>query len=116
MNCTKGVWKVGHYIVYSDTPSAEFQTLICNTDIGIVSEAEITANARLIVSAVNACQKVNPENPQAVAESIEAMRMTLRDALWVLKGGRVFINGEKDITISKTIEQIEDILSKTEEK
>jgi len=51
MNYTKGKWKVGHYIVYADTPSMEFPSLICNTDIGIVSESEKTANAHLIASA-----------------------------------------------------------------
>ena len=48
MENTKGEWKVGHYIVYSDTPSMEFSSLICNTDIGIVSESEKVANAHLI--------------------------------------------------------------------
>lgn len=42
---------------------------------------ETTANANLIVSAVNACQQINPVNPQAVAnalpELVEAMRELL---------------------------------------
>ena len=48
MEYTKGDWKVGHYIVYADGP---IPALICNTDIGIVSEAETTANAHLIAGA-----------------------------------------------------------------
>ncbi len=46
MNYTKGEWKVGHYIVYTDK-----STLICNANIGIVSEGEKTANAHLIAAA-----------------------------------------------------------------
>ncbi len=48
MNYTKRKWEVGHYIVYAGSP---IPALICNTDIGIVSEAEKTANAHLIASA-----------------------------------------------------------------
>ena len=48
MEYTKGDWKVGHYLVYADEP---IPALICNTDIGIVSEAEKTANAHLIAGA-----------------------------------------------------------------
>jgi len=36
-----------------------------------VSEAYSQANANLIVTAVNACKSINPDNPLLVAESIE---------------------------------------------
>lgn len=36
--------------------------------------------ACLIVTAVNACQHINPDNPQAVAESITKLYEALREA------------------------------------
>lgn len=37
------------------------------------------ANANLIVSAINGCVSVNPENPQVVAESIKDMYEALKE-------------------------------------
>ena len=37
------------------------------------------ANAHLIVSAVNACREVNPNNPQAAAEAIKPMYEALKE-------------------------------------
>lgn len=48
LNYTKGDWKVGYYLVYSGEPN--FPILVCNTDVGIVSESEKTANAHLIAA------------------------------------------------------------------
>jgi len=36
------------------------------------------ANANIIVTAINACQEVNPDNPMAVAESIKDMYEAFR--------------------------------------
>jgi len=36
------------------------------------------ANAHLIVTAINACASVNPDNPQAVAEAIRSMYEALK--------------------------------------
>jgi len=47
-----------------------------NTE-SVVEENE--ANAHLIVTAVNACIKVNPDNPMAIAESIADMYEALRN-------------------------------------
>ena len=50
-----------------------------DNDIATIEEClESKANANLIVSAVNACQKINPDNPQAVAEAIPEMYEALR--------------------------------------
>jgi len=42
------------------------------------TEEEAEANANLIVSAVRACKEINPDNPQAVAESIGDMCEALK--------------------------------------
>jgi Asp-tRNA(Asn)/Glu-tRNA(Gln) amidotransferase A subunit family amidase len=49
---------------------------------------ESIANAKLIVSAVNACIEVNPENPLAVADGMaEVIRLSKRVLkLWYLYG------------------------------
>ena len=39
----------------------------------------LKANTNLIVSAVNACISINPDNPQAVAESIKDMYEALKE-------------------------------------
>ncbi len=41
-------------------------------------DAETQANATLIVTAVNSCISLNPENPQAVAGGIEGLVAALR--------------------------------------
>ena len=41
--------------------------------ISMMNERAQLPNAELIVSAVNACIKLNPENPLAIAESIKDM-------------------------------------------
>ncbi len=43
------------------------------------------ANAHLIVEAVNACIKLNPDNPLAVAQSITALYEALKSLLWDLR-------------------------------
>lgn len=72
MECTKGEWKVtrsstGDWVIATD------DTLICR---------EVRHfNAHLIVAAVNACQIVNRDNPQVVAESIKDMYKALRQVV-----------------------------------
>lgn len=46
---------------------------------------DIEANAHLIAAAVNACQSVNPDNPQAVAESIKDMYEVLETIMEALE-------------------------------
>ena len=66
MEYTKGKWEVvefpvqGHFVVCEGIVIA---TIHEDND-----DAE--ANAHLIAAAVNACIKLNPDNPMAVAESI----------------------------------------------
>lgn len=43
-----------------------------------IGRAKILANAQLIAVAVNACIKVNPDNPQTVAEALPAMYEALK--------------------------------------
>ena len=79
MEHTKGEWKmrgilpIGFHVYSKNT----------NNPIAVGIENEI--DAHLIVSAVNACAKVNPDNPQAVAESISDLYEALVALyLWVL--------------------------------
>lgn len=57
-------------------PVAELKYLVAHDD-------EQRANAALIVAACNACQSVNPDNPQAVAHAIDTV-IHLADT--ILKG------------------------------
>jgi hypothetical protein len=45
-------------------------------------DSEMDANAALVVAAVNACFKVNPENPLAVAEGVAELVNVARN-LWL---------------------------------
>ena len=66
-------------------------------------------NADLIVSAVNACQEVNPDNPQVVAESIKDMYEALRAIIQGIDTGEERLGaGRREI--------IEQALSKAEGK
>jgi len=47
---------------------------------GCLPRSETGANANMIVTAVNACQEVNPDNPMAVAESIKDVYEELKEA------------------------------------
>lgn len=69
MELTKQGWRCwsapnGYHIWAGDTHIA---------DVGDREDSEQSANAHLIVSAVNACIKLNPDNPMAVAEGIPAL-------------------------------------------
>jgi len=80
---TPGEWKVkqstsGRYDIEMD-------------DNFLIADVVNLANANLIVSAVNACIKINPDNPQAVAESIKDMYEALLSAL-----GTLVVLGIKD--------------------
>jgi len=84
MAYTKGKWKVGSF---SDKPFARSLLSVYREDGEVIIMAltphfmpfeEAEANAHLIAAAVNACASVNPDNPQAVAESIEEMYEALK--------------------------------------
>jgi len=61
---------------------------IINQDLEIIAtvegdtQEEAEANAHLIAAAVNACQKVNSDNPMAVAEAIVAMYEVLENLVF----------------------------------
>ncbi len=57
----------------NDVEIAEINTYLDN-------EGEPKANAQLIVATVNACIKLNPDNPQAVADSISDLYEELKKA------------------------------------
>lgn len=67
----------GSHIWYKDTH-------IADTD-----GDDAIANAHLIAAAVNGCISVNPENPQAVAESIEDMYSTLKLLVERMSSGKL---------------------------
>ncbi len=81
-NYTKGEWKIDHYcvnsdyLIYSNAQPGKAWDKIAIAQQGY-SNAD--ANAHLIAAAVNACQKVNPDNPMAVAESIQEMYEALNE-------------------------------------
>ena len=99
--CTKGKWKVGEpfgrgqdYPLYAEDHYEIVRVFIHN--------GEQEANAHLIAAAVNACVKLNPDNPMAVAESIgklyEALKALFKsDVLpigWKLQVRRVLAKAE----------------------
>ena len=63
INYTKGEWKVTYL------PQTK-QPIVVNESGDLIAAGLGGENAQLIVTAVNACIKVNPGNPLAVAESI----------------------------------------------
>lgn len=85
MKITKGKWKArqtefGDYEIVSGAVNVACAYL---TQIEPGTNGNTEANATLIVSAVNACVKVNPDSPIAVAEGIadlyEACKMVMED-------------------------------------
>lgn len=78
--CTKEEWKQekDSGYPYENLIRSDDDRVIATVSFYRFSNDEAKANAHLIVAAVNACQKVNPDNPMAVAESIQEMY----EALW----------------------------------
>ena len=83
-NYTKGKWeavkdKQGrvHIMAFDDGAEQNVATL------SVRSIEQVEANAHLIEAAVNACIKINPDNPVAVAESIQDMYEALKGLLSV---------------------------------
>ena len=73
MNYTKGEWEATDYVMMDGKRRYDIETVeeVIATDVG-------EADSHLIVSAVNACASVNPDNPIVVAESIKAMYEALK--------------------------------------
>ena len=58
-------------------------------------DKETLANAHLITAAVNACIKLNPDNPMAVAESISGLYEALKEALEILSAVQSLLTSMK---------------------
>ncbi len=80
MDYTKGEWKVTHSLrrVWGVNEDTAAVIPICVT----TGDNKGEANANLIVAAVNACVKLNPDNPMDAAESISDMLEAVKVALW----------------------------------
>ena len=62
------------------------QNLVARCDTFSKPQEENESNSKLIVSAVNSCINLNPDNPLAVAEAIEDMHIALKG---MLKGSEI---------------------------
>jgi hypothetical protein len=75
MNYTSEKWEARGRVVYKQSSNYEI------LEVPILSwmqQGEAEADTQLIVAAVNACISVNPDNPLAVAKSIQKMYDTLK--------------------------------------
>ena len=110
---SKGEWKV-----YTDNMVGAMD-IVAEDGMGFFTETvahirranpNYEANAHLMVAAVNACKKLNPDNPQAVAESIGDMYEALKTCLATLDANRAYI------LASSTIAEAQQALAKADGK
>lgn len=125
MNLTKGEWTVQlaqdydehEFEISYDTPDGLTYPI---ADIhGRLEYGDAEANARLIVAAVNACQKVNPENPLAVAGSIQEMYEALKkcaDFLYSYSGDGLRVSDRWYSKFKERYQLAYDVLAKAEGK
>jgi len=81
MAITKGKWEVTKWVSHDDVhvsiDEGSYMRFICNCGNPVAdtlpTNPNAEADANIIVTAVNACQSVNQDNPMAVAESIKDM-------------------------------------------
>jgi hypothetical protein len=107
MNYTKGEWRPTEFSIYVDNKRIFDSVIVNDTNkIDSVSIIELEGNIELTCSAVNACIKINPNNPQAVAESIEDMYEALKYCRTVLVAYQAYITGKY------AIEEIDKALAK----
>ena len=84
LNYTKGEWKIkGTNVIRANSMGRVGMGLYTiarayDPDNSPLQTPIALANARLIAAAVNACQKINPDNPLAVAEALPDMYKALR--------------------------------------
>ena len=82
---TKGPWTVEKWIdnswnILAPNPDAGKPGVCYSGEhFSVVQEMDCLDDANLIVAAVNACAKVNSDNPMAVAESISDMYEALKE-------------------------------------
>ncbi len=86
MECTKGKWTVWKPIDRVPPVGEGFWGVYIvderDNQIAKISRqnsAELIPDANLITAAVNACIEINPDNPQAVADSIKEMYEALKE-------------------------------------
>ena len=111
MEYTRGDWRVGDPFhgcgdeipIYGEDHHELARVFIHN--------GEQFANARLIVTAVNACASVNVDNPMAVAKSIKAMFEALKAITSQFSRVDKLYSRDNEI-----ISQAEQALAKAEEK
>lgn len=65
------------------------------------------ANAHLITTAVNACIKLNPDNPMAVAESIAELYEACKELLRKNEYGSIRLPDLATRTLEKAISKVE---------
>lgn len=83
---------------------ANMETVIGNGD-GIETES----NAKIIVTAVNACKSINPEHPELAANEIENMHTSLKEVRMCLR-----MSFLKDYANEPWATRILDLLSRME--
>ena len=115
MKETERKWRTSPVLKSGATITIQFGIGSCNWGIGEFSkvlpnnphdsqvEATHIANARLIVSAVNACKAINPENPMVVAESIKDMHEAL--SFFIDRNASEYVFLDRGIGISTEIGQ-----------
>lgn len=110
MEYTKGIWKRNKFII--ECNGREIAHL--PAPLLAFRKPELDGNAQLICAAVNSCQKVNAENPLAVAEAIPELVQKLHDARNQIE----YLHDKFKETGSGngTIAQIDYLLSKIEGK
>lgn len=78
---SKGKW---YFNSWADVPHTNIRVEVdehADQHIAFVNSHNSKIDSQVIITAINALQTVNPENPQAVAESIKDMYEGLRYAL-----------------------------------
>jgi len=85
MNYPKGKWEVNKVNTFEEKEVYAIHTYPEPTRIQRVADVFMEANANLIAAAVNACASVNPDNPMAVAESINDMYEALSELMDALE-------------------------------
>ena len=96
---TKGDWKVKENSLLKTRP------YMVKEGEQVITNVNSEANAHLIVAAVNACQKVNPDNPQAAAEALSLMYEALKVATARIHNQIRYETGEMREQLQKELSQ-----------
>ena len=103
LNYTKGKWEIEGCNI--QTANGRTIALAYDPDRPNHETLIALANARLIAAAVNACQKVNPDIPLAVAEALPDMYEALKEAINWLAFNRRDRPGTTGSLLADTINQ-----------